>query len=338
MNRNAHVGQVDRALPEEFESFFQQHMEPMLLRLEQARQKTARTVKALIVVAILGTIPLVLAMLGMDASTPVFIASLFGLFGGVMGAAWVSRRFMGSLKDALVQPVCQFFGYDYDAKPQSFALDRFVDAGIVPHQFERSRLEDRISGEHNGVAFELCEVRLLTRKRNDEKSETLFFGVMLQYTFAKPFTGITRVLPNAPIIGRFQRAGLKAVAGSERVILEDPRFERAFRTWSTDQVEARYLLTPRFMERLTELAAHFGNPVVAAGRAKNAEMPLVHPLRLAFEGEHLLIAVPTHHDRFEGGGLFRSLLARDRITELVHELALVGDIVEVLKLEQTSRA
>lgn len=338
MNSNAQAGAADRVLPEAFEGFYRQHMEPALLQLEQKRRKTAGAVKALAALAILGALPLVLGMLGMDVSTPVFLASLFGLFAGVMGATWFSRRFRGSLKHALVKPVCQFFGYDYEAKPQSFALDRFVDTGIVPHQFKRSRLEDRISGEHNGVAFELCEVRLLAHKNDDEETETMFFGVMLQYTFAKPFSGVTRVLPNAPIIGRFQRAGLKAVAGSERVILEDPRFERAFRTWSTDQVEARYLLTPRFMERLTELAAHFSNPVVAAERAENAGMPLVHQLRLAFEGEHLLIAVPTKHDRFEGGGLFRSLLARDRITELVHELALVRDIVDVLKLEQTSRA
>ena len=331
--------QGNRQLPEAFESHYRQHVEPGLLLLEQKRKKTARVVSALVALAILGTLPLVAGMLGLDLPTPLFLASLVALFSGILGAAWLSRRFRGGIKEALVKPVCAFFGYDYEAKPQSFSLKCFIDAGIAPQNYARSRLEDRICGEHNGVSFELCEVRLMRSKsENDDHSDVIFAGLLLKYTFPKPFTGVTRMLPNVPVIGKLRGMDLKAAEGSERVVLEDPRFERAFRTWSTDQVEARYLLTPRFMEWLIELVSHLSNPKLAAMREEFAAMPLLHGLRLAFAGEHLLIAVLSGHDRFEGGGLFRSLLDRDRVTELVQELALVGNIVDVLKLEQTSRA
>ena len=40
--------------------------------------------------------------------------------------------------------------------------------------------------------------------------------------------------------------------------LEDPEFERHYEVYSNDQIEARALLTPAFMERFTALAATSG--------------------------------------------------------------------------------
>ena len=40
--------------------------------------------------------------------------------------------------------------------------------------------------------------------------------------------------------------------------LEDPRFNREFSAYATDQVEARYVLTPSMMERLVALKSKFG--------------------------------------------------------------------------------
>ncbi|MGM9994166.1 MAG: DUF3137 domain-containing protein [Candidatus Avigastranaerophilus sp.] len=45
----------------------------------------------------------------------------------------------------------------------------------------------------------------------------------------------------------------------KKVQMEDPDFNRAFSVESTDQVEARYLLTPTFMERLKEFAKDYPN-------------------------------------------------------------------------------
>jgi len=42
----------------------------------------------------------------------------------------------------------------------------------------------------------------------------------------------------------------------KRVGLVDPVFEKIFEAYGTDQVEARYLLTPTFMQRLVRLFCH----------------------------------------------------------------------------------
>lgn len=71
----------------------------------------------------------------------------------------------------------------------------------------------------------------------------------------KNFRGRTIIRHDAGVVGNFGRALLQ---GLQRVNLEDPVFEQAFEVAASNQVEARYLLTPSFMERLLELSRSFG--------------------------------------------------------------------------------
>lgn len=44
----------------------------------------------------------------------------------------------------------------------------------------------------------------------------------------------------------------------QNVKLEDPVFEREWEVYATDQIEARYILTPALMERMLEIKRRFG--------------------------------------------------------------------------------
>ncbi|MEM6796310.1 MAG: DUF3137 domain-containing protein, partial [Acidobacteriota bacterium] len=78
-------------------------------------------------------------------------------------------------------------------------------------------------------------------------------------------------------------------AALKRVRLEDARFEKEFEVVSSDQVEARYLLTPALMERLMEAQSVLG--------------PRTR-LRAAFHDRHMLLTLDTRKNR--------SWLARQR--------------------------
>lgn len=313
-----------------FDRYYAREVAPALEKLEDRRRTGAHGVIALCILAALGP----LAVFGGEA-----LSSLTGLradifqfggfavlFGAVAGAVYVYKRVHGAFKDVLVGKTCDFLGLDFQAKDFSFPLDRFRAARIVPDHDKRT-LEDRISGEHAGVPFELCEARLKktrTERDNDGNTQTetvdVFQGLLLIYRFPKRFNGRTVVVPDLTWLGN--KLGGMGQDG-ERVTLEDVRFERQFEVYSDDQVEARYLLTPRFMERLTELAGQFGNP---------------RGLSLAFDGQDLLIAVRSKEDRFEGGHIFKSFLERERAEELLDELALVFEIVDILNLADRSGA
>lgn len=64
----------------------------------------------------------------------------------------------------------------------------------------------------------------------------------------KKFEGKTVVLKDSGWLNLFKKIGRP-----ERVKLEDVSFERQFEVFSDNQIEARYLLTTAFMERMSEV-------------------------------------------------------------------------------------
>ncbi|MEM1391353.1 MAG: DUF3137 domain-containing protein, partial [Pseudomonadota bacterium] len=97
----------------------------------------------------------------------------------------------------------------------------------------------------------------------------------------------------------------------ERVKLESPQFESAFEVYSTDQVEARYILTPDLMQRLVELEKTFRGV----------------GLRCAFVGGELLIALEGG-DLFEPGSMFTPLDNPDRVRELLDDFAAIFNLID----------
>ncbi|MGE0918353.1 DUF3137 domain-containing protein [Trichlorobacter lovleyi] len=72
-----------------------------------------------------------------------------------------------------------------------------------------------------------------------------------------PLTLIS-ILPAILWFGQARQACFSGLFGN-LVKLEDPRFSQQFKVYSSDQVEARYLLTPRMTERLVDLKDSLGS-------------------------------------------------------------------------------
>jgi Protein of unknown function (DUF3137) len=103
--------------------------------------------------------------------------------------------------------------------------------------------------------------------------------------------------------------GLRALGELKRVGLGDSTFEKAFEVYSNDQVEARYLVHPVFMERLLHLEQAFNGRRVRCGFHEGA----------------LLLSVETD-DRYEIGDMFK------RLDDPARARRIVGDIAEIMKL------
>jgi hypothetical protein len=224
------------------------------------------------------------------------------------------RNLHGEIKAFLLGKVCGFLGLRYSATPAAFPFANFDDIGLLPGHHRR-RLEDNIDGSHDGVDFTLCEARLQQR-RTDSKGRTtyveVYHGILFQLTFPKRFAGRTLVTRDGGTIGNFFRG----IGKQERVTLEDTRFEKLFEVYSDDQVEARYLMTPTFMERVTALADSFGRKSV----------------ELAFVDDHLLVSIRVSSDQFEGGGMFRAMDDTQRIESLIAEICKIYDVIDTLQL------
>jgi hypothetical protein len=115
----------------------------------------------------------------------------------------------------------------------------------------------------------------------------------------KNFTGATFVVPdNVENVFGHTGHSLQELFARHRfghcelVSLEDPNFERNFAIYSSDQIEARYLLTPLLMEQISAVQRNWNLP-----------------LHIAFIYGKIFLAIETPQDWFEPSSVFSSVTA-----------------------------
>ena len=104
----------------------------------------------------------------------------------------------------------------------------------------------------------------------------------------------------------------------EDIKLEDVEFDKKFQVVSEDQLEARYLITPAFMDRLKNLQTGFGT--------KN--------IKCAFFEDKIMFAISSNEDLFEVGSLFVPLNNSKQMTKFFNELTSILEMVDHFKLDQ----
>jgi hypothetical protein len=199
----------------------------------------------------------------------------------------------------------------FDAK-RFRALELFAD---TPSSFTS---EDEIGGRKANVSYSIHEVR--ATRRQGKQTVTVFHGLMVRLDFNKNFRGRTTVVPNgAGNAGGSLLAQLFQVGGSprkEKVTLENPDFENIFDVHSTNDQEARYLLTPKLME------------LVLAANAANSD----GTLRLSFLDNSLYVAVPSRGNHLEAS-LSETVTPDSAIGDLAEVIAFAERLVDELQLE-----
>ncbi|MCS3227875.1 DUF3137 domain-containing protein [Parabacteroides distasonis] len=88
--------------------------------------------------------------------------------------------------------------------------------------------------------------------------------------------------------------GMKEKYGAKFVHLEDPEFERHFAVYADDEVEARMVLTPAMMRKLTALRKSFSRDLMLSFNgnmfyyASDTPDGFLRPGRKSLDDEHLL--------------------------------------------------
>lgn len=104
----------------------------------------------------------------------------------------------------------------------------------------------------------------------------------------------------------------------EKMKLEDLKFNNLFVSYSSSQVEGRYLVTPAFMERFLNLRTAFGTKKV----------------KCSFYEDKLMIAIETKRDLFEIGDLHKSLNNPESINHSYNELSSIYRMIDYFKLDE----
>lgn len=184
-------------------------------------------------------------------------------------------------KENIISSIISYLCQEASYRPESgIAESVFMNSRLFSTSPDRYRSEDLICGKIDKTSFICSEIiaeekRVTTdsKGRRQEHWIDIFRGFFFIADFNKNFQSQTVV---------FRNSWFKLNLGKQRVKLENPNFEKQFDVFSTDQVEARYILTPNLMERLLELDSRFPGKIT-----------------VSFRDSSVIIAIPDQTNHFE---------------------------------------
>jgi len=304
----------------DFDRFYERDIRPWLESEEERRRALVSRYWRLLLPIVLGAVALYVALMFVVPSFvelwPFYLAIAVMV---ALGSGYPLYQWSDKFNAELAARVFGHFRYAYSPSAPREILSAFSNVGILP-SYNRETCTDHISGKVEDVSFEIIEAHLIHRSRNrknETTDTTVFRGLLARFDFPKPFKARTLVMADRGAIFNV----LGGLFGSdERVRLEDPRFEKAFEVYSPDQIEARYLLTPAFMERLLSLKARVNCSLCAA-----------------FDQGQLWLAIDGRREYFPRFSVWRDLRGTAQIESLLRDINLISDIARLLRLDGETR-
>lgn len=240
---------------EEFEKVYRQQLEPILKDLEVERlENNKKAIKCFILFAIgliVGIVLICIKIFFLNLSIGIILVSLIisGILAGNIKAG--ERK---KLKRLIVQKILTLYGNLYFSDNKDIISHKEIkDMGLYRCSTNKNT-DDVVIGIDKGCNFVIAETELThseSRGSGDSsRSVTItdFKGLIVKIQMKKNFTGRT-------IVG--MKGDIVKMRGFEKVELESVDFMKNREVYSTDQIEARYILTTAFMERLQNLGANF---------------------------------------------------------------------------------
>ncbi len=153
-----------------------------------------------------------------------------------------------------------------------------------------------------------------SRRRKHRSREVNFKGVVIQIKINKDFSGNTVIRPDS-LMHFSPDSKLK------HTTLEDVQFERKFDVFTTDEVEARYLITTAFMDRLNNLKMAFN----------------IDKISCAFYNQNLLIGLHTNKDLFKFASIGKSLYDYSEFSKLFKEIMSIYEMIDYFKFGEKTK-
>ncbi|MEM6266897.1 MAG: DUF3137 domain-containing protein [Pseudomonadota bacterium] len=195
--------------------------------------------------------------------------------GGVMGVSWWGylpiNAAKKTIKIGINSAIARSLGihYQHDVTPEA-EYEACKTYGLVP-SCDRSEFEDKWSGALEGHDFVLYEAHLEERRGSGKNRRwvTVFRGAIISIEFGRRFHSTTllqRAGKHKKWFGFGGRKDSVKFDGHQLDFVDQvhPAFEDVFDTYSDDQVEARVIVHPSFVEHLLEIERAFHGDAVRA--------------------------------------------------------------------------
>ena len=279
-----------------------------LQSLEDERAALQKAVKkAGLIAAVVGTcVGVLVARFWDEATAGIFFGvAVYGVVSALLTAS-KRRNFRSNFKNRVVASIAKSFGLSYD-ESGGLTADEFFE--IYDCYINEQSSEDMMSGEVQGVPVRFSDFYAAekVRTKNGTRTDVKFQGVLFVADFHKRLNCEVRVCHKNS--RNLRRCG-------QRANMDDMKFEEFFDVYTTDQVGARYALTPLLMQRLTEVYLRLGSQINAV-----------------LKEDKIYVAIETWRDNFEPR-IDCSLKQNATIALYVDEIGALVDIVSELNLNR----
>ena len=234
-----------------------------------------------------------------------FGVAVYGVVSALLTAS-KRRNFRSNFKSRIVASIAKSFGLSYD-ESDGLGTDKFFE--IYDCYINEQSSEDMMSGEVQGVRVRFSDFYAAekVRTKNGTRTDVKFHGVLFVADFHKRLNCEVRVChKNSRNLRKY----------GQRANMDDVKFEEFFDVYTTDQVGARYALTPLLMQRLTEVYLRLGSQINAVLRE-----------------DKIYVAIETWRDNFEPR-IDCSLKQDATIALYVDEIGALVSIVSELNLNR----
>lgn len=230
------------------------------------------------------------------------------------------RSLTATIKEKAITQLDPSFTFSATA---TFPKDLYGECGLFPASYDQATAEDRSTGVVGETKFELLEIDTFkVEKTRNSKGQTqtryipIFQGLLFKADFNKNFQGHTTIETDESeerfgFLARGAQRLFSSMSELKLIELENPEFESHFKVRSTDPTQARYIITPDFMERVLALKSKLGVNV-----------------QLAFKDSSVIVAIPRRGDFMElSGGLDNLTTSIEWLQkDLVNTLVLIEDL------------
>ena len=235
-----------------------------------------------------------------------------------------TKDYTKEFKDKVIEPLITELDSNLNYTHEAYVSQHlFAHSKLFTSPIDKYEGNDFVKGKVDDIKLQFSDIHAQKRTKNSKghsNYSTIFQGLFIVVEFNKHFKGQTVILPDSAqntfgdLVGGWLQS--KNVARDELVKMDSIEFEKKFVVYSTDQIEARYILSHTLMDRLLAF--------------KNKSS---HPVYISFIGGSIHMAIEYNKDLFEPS-IFRSLLDYKIAMEYVQTLHLAISIIDELKLNE----
>ena len=294
---------------------------PVLEELEEQRKHNLKKTAFLTVsIAILTSI--VVLFIPTSAKFYAVAFSVFLIFLSMLISSSFGRRELDSkYKELVVKKMVEQVNDENIACEYSrngcANIDTFRRSSLFSqHPSERLSSEDSFCGRVGNSAFAFCEAKYSyceeCQDKEREKEVVLFQGIQFEADFNKNFNGktlVTHFCPEGVSYSRFKKVKN----------LENTEFCKKFSVYSTNDIEARYILSPALQERILSLNDSFVSNSITRNH-----------LKISFFENRIFILIPSSKNNFEAS--FFKRMDETRVGSDYRVITSLISIIEELNL------